>query len=163
MPKKSIPGNYFQADTLAELAGKIDVDAHGLIETAQWFSEFARLGVDDDFGRRANIWDRNRGGDPRNQPNPTLGTIERPPFYAMPFKASFLATKGGARTNAQAEVVDHDGAPIGGLYASGSVMANPFGSKGVGAGTTLGRCLTWGYIAALNALGVSRRDSDSPS
>ena len=38
-----------------------------------------------------------------------------------------------------------------GLYAAGNVMANCFGSKGVGAGTTLGPCLTWGYIAGLNA------------
>jgi 3-oxosteroid 1-dehydrogenase len=74
-----------------------------------------------------------------------------PPFYAMPFKASFLGTKGGPRTNQKAEVLDETDAPIPGLYAAGNVMANSFGSKGVGAGTTLGPCLTWGYIAGLNA------------
>jgi 3-oxosteroid 1-dehydrogenase len=47
----------------------------------------------------------------------------------MPFKASFLTTKGGARTNAKAEVLDHDGAPIPGLYAAGNAAANAFGSK----------------------------------
>ncbi|MFT5174214.1 MAG: 3-oxosteroid 1-dehydrogenase [Gammaproteobacteria bacterium] len=161
MPNKSFPGNYFQADTLTELAAKIAVDAHALVETAQRFSEFARVGVDTDFGRGASIWDRNRGGDPRSKPNPTLGTVERSPFYAMPFKASFLGTKGGARTNARAEVVDHEGVSIEGLYAAGNVMANPFGSKGVGAGTTLGPCLTWGHIAALNALGVAHDGGDS--
>ena len=155
MPKRSVPGNRFQADTLAGLAGQIDVDAKGLVETARRFTEFARDGVDAEFGRGASIWDRNRGGDPDNQPNPTLGSIDQPPFYAMPFKASFLATKGGARTNQRAEVLNHDGAPIFGLYAAGNVMANPFGSKGVGAGTTLGPCLTWGYIAALNAVGTA--------
>lgn len=151
MPKKSVPGNHFSADTLEELARLVDVDPDGLIETAQRFSAFARAGVDEDFGRGATIWDRNRGGDPRHGPNPTLGTIERPPFYAMPFKASFLGTKGGARTNAKAEVLDRNGAPIPGLYAAGNAMANSFGSKGVGAGTTLGPCLTWGYIAGMNA------------
>jgi 3-oxosteroid 1-dehydrogenase len=80
-----------------------------------------------------------------------LGTIERPPFYAMPFKASFLGTKGGPRTNEKGEVLDGNDVPIPGLYAAGNVMANSFGSKGVGAGTTLGPCLTWGYIAGLNA------------
>ena len=44
-----------------------------------------------------------------------------------------------------------DGSVIEGLYAAGNVMANCFGSKGVGAGTTLGPCLTWGYIAGINA------------
>jgi 3-oxosteroid 1-dehydrogenase len=154
MPAKSVPGNYFAADTLAGLAGKIGVDAKALVQTAHRFSEFARAGIDTDFNRGASIWDRNRGGDPANKPNPTLGSIDQPPFYAMPFKASYLGTKGGARTNQRAEVLNQDGAPIPGLYAAGNVMANPFGSKGVGAGTTLGPCLTWGYIAALNAMGT---------
>ena len=151
LPKKSVPGNYFKADTLKELAAQIDVDANGLEQTAQRFSEFARKGVDDDYGRGGSVWDRNRGGDPGHRPNPTLGTIEQAPFYAMPFKASFLGTKGGARTNERAEVLDQNDVPIPGLYAAGNVMANSFGSKGVGAGTTLGPCLTWGYIAGLNA------------
>jgi 3-oxosteroid 1-dehydrogenase len=153
MPKKSVPDNFFSAGTLQELARVIDVDPDGLAETARRFSAFARAGVDDDFGRGATIWDRNRGGDPRNAPNPTLGTIERPPFYAMPFKASFLGTKGGARTNEKAEVLTPDGTPIPGLYAAGNATAHFFGSRGVGAGTTLGPCLTWGYIAGTNAEG----------
>ena len=155
MPNKSIPGNHFQDDTLAGLAAQIAVESPGLAETARRFSDFARAGIDADFDRGASIWDRNRGGDPGHKPNPTLGTIERPPFFAMPFKASFLGTKGGARTNERAEVLYQSGEPIRGLYAAGNVMANSFGSKGVGAGTTLGPCLTWGYIAALNATGAT--------
>lgn len=151
LPKNNVPGNRFTAQTLEELARSIGIDPVGLSETARRFSAFARAGVDEDFGRGGSVWDRNRGGDPRNKPNPTLGTVEEPPFYAMPFKASFLGTKGGARTNERAEVLDLNGAPIPGLYAAGNVMANSFGSKGVGAGTTLGPCLTWGYIAGLNA------------
>jgi len=154
MPNGSIPGNRFQADTLAKLATMIDIDADGLVETAHRFSGFARAGVDDEFGRGASTWDRNRGGDPTHKPSPTLGTIEQPPFYAMPFKASFLGTKGGPRTNERAQVLHRNGEAIGGLYAAGNVMANAFGSKGVGAGTTLGPCLTWGYIAALSAVGI---------
>ena len=80
-------------------------------------------------------------------------SLPLPPQLTMPFKAGFLATKGGARTDARAQVLNKEGMPIKGLFAAGSVMANPFGSKGVGAGTTLGPCLTWGYIAAQNALG----------
>ncbi|MBT7286082.1 MAG: FAD-dependent oxidoreductase [Rhodospirillaceae bacterium] len=156
MPNKSVPDNYFTAATLEELAGKIDVDPDGLAATGRRFSAFARAGVDDEFGRGASIWDQNRGGDPDHKPNPTLGTIEQAPFYAMPFKAGFLATKGGARTNARAEVLNQEGEVIAGLYAAGNVMANSFGSKGVGACTTLGPCLTWGYIAALNAVGVAQ-------
>ena len=75
----------------------------------------------------------------------------------MPFKASFLGTKGGPRTNERGQILNHQGEAIAGLYAAGNVMANAFGSKGVGAGTTLGPCLTWGYIAALCALGIEKR------
>lgn len=154
LPNKSVPGNHFRADTLAELAGMIGVNPAGLEESARRFSEFARIGSDGDFGRGGTIWDRNRGGDPSHKPNPTLGTIEKPPFYAMPFKASFLGTKGGPRTNEKAQVLREDGTAIPGLYAAGNVMANSFGSTGVGAGTTLGPCLTWGYIAGMSAAGA---------
>jgi 3-oxosteroid 1-dehydrogenase len=152
LPKKTFEGVRFEAPTLAELAEKIGVDAAGLVETAKRFSAFAHAGRDDDFGRGASLWDRARGGDPAHKPSPTLGSIERPPFYAMPFKASYLGTKGGARTNQRGQVVNLEGEPIPGLYAAGNVMANAFGSKGVGAGTTLGPCLTWGYICGRSAM-----------
>ncbi len=151
MPKAKVPGNRFEAATLADLAAKIDVNAEGLVATARRFSDFAVAGRDDDFGRGGNLWDTARGGDPDHHPNPTLGTIDRAPFYAMPFKASFLGTKGGPRTDERARVLRPDGSVIAGLYAAGNVMANSFGSKGVGAGTTLGPCLTWGYIAGRDA------------
>ena len=160
MPKASVPGNRFEADTLDALAGQIGVDAVGLVETARRFSEFARAGKDEDFARGANLWDTARGADPAHKPNATLGSIEQPPFYAMPFKASFLGTKGGARTDERARVLRPDGSVIEGLYAAGNVMANSFGSKGVGAGTTLGPCLTWGYIAGRDAGGsIAGRDA----
>ena len=154
LPSKSVEGNHFRAETLEDLARQIGVDPDGLVATARRFSDFARAGRDEDFGRGASVWDRNRGGDPDHAPNPTLGTIETPPFYAMPFKASFLGTKGGPRTDEKARVLRPDGTAIPGLFAAGNVMANSFGSKGVGAGTTLGPCLTWGYIAGRAAMGL---------
>jgi 3-oxosteroid 1-dehydrogenase len=72
---------------------------------------------------------------------------------------SFLGTKGGPRTNAFGQVLDAYRRPIAGLYCAGNAMANPFGSKAVGAGTTLGPCLTWGYVCALDA--VAHLDSAS--
>ena len=48
--------------------------------------------------------------------------------------------------------ISTDGSVIDGLFCAGNAMANPFGSKAVGAGTTLGPCLTWGYICARTAL-----------
>ena len=150
LPKGKFEGTRFTDRTLEGLAGQIGLDPAQLVKTAQRFSEFARRGVDDDFGRGSTIWDRTRGVDPRQKPNPALGTIEDPPFYAMPFKPSFLGTKGGARTNPKGQVVNEDAQVIAGLYAAGNVMANPFGTKGMGGGTTIGPVLTWGYICGLN-------------
>ncbi len=153
LPKTNAFAACVSDRTLQGLARQISVDPAGLEETAARFSCFARAGLDEDFGRGDSFWDKYRMTDPSNEPNPTLGTIEMPPFYAYPFKASVLGTKGGARTNARAQVVDRQGEVIPGLYAAGNVMANPFGSKAVGAGTTLGPCLTWGYICGLEAHG----------
>ena len=150
LPSRKFPGVRYRDQTLAGLARQIDVDAQALVETARRFSAFARCGVDEDFGRGASIWDQTRLGDPDHRPSRTLGTIEAPPFYAMPFKPSFLATKGGARTNERGQVLDREDRVIPRLYAAGNVMANPFGSKGLGAGTTLGPCLTWGYVCGNN-------------
>jgi 3-oxosteroid 1-dehydrogenase len=35
-------------------------------------------------------------------------------------------------------------------------MANPIGTRSIGAGTTIGPNMTWGYVAALTALGNER-------
>ena len=150
LPPRRFEGVRFSDRTLEGLARKIDLDPAGLVATARQFSEFARTGVDPDFGRGASVWDREHLVDPDHGPSPTLGTIERPPFFAMPFKPSYLGTKGGPRTNERGQVLNEEGSVIPGLYAAGNVMANPFGSKGVGAGTTLGPCLTWGHICGLD-------------
>jgi 3-oxosteroid 1-dehydrogenase len=150
LPKGSPEGRLYKDNTLAGLARQIGLDPDTLAETAQRMSDFARKGVDEDFGRGNTIWDLYQGVDPRVSPNPALGTIELPPFYAFPFKPSILGTKGGPRTNAKGQVVNEDPEVIPGLYAAGNVMANPFGTKGVGGGTTLGPVLTWGYICGLN-------------
>jgi 3-oxosteroid 1-dehydrogenase len=146
LPAKRTPPRLFRAPSLRALAVEIGVDPAGLEDSAGRMNGFARSGVDEDFGRGSHIWDTATLGDPDHRPCPVLGSIERPPFYAVPFRASFLGTKGGARTNEHGQVLRGDGSRIAGLYAAGNVMANPFGSKGVGAGTTLGPCLTWGYI-----------------
>ena len=151
LPPRRPAGVRHEDRTLEGLARRIDLDPEELVASARRFSEFARSGIDRDFGRGASIWDREHLVDPGHGPNPTLGTIERPPFYAMPFKPSFLGTKGGPRTNERGQVLDREGMVIPGLYAAGNAMANPFGSKGVGAGTTLGPCLTWGHICGLHA------------
>jgi 3-oxosteroid 1-dehydrogenase len=147
------PGWFRKADNLAALAGKIDLDPAALTATVARFNGFVRAGRDDDFRRGETAWEMFYTGDKsRLNGNGALGTIEKPPFYAAPYHRAILTTKGGPRTNERGQVLRKDGSVIGGLYCAGVAMANPIGTKAVGAGTTIGPCLTWGYICGINLL-----------
>jgi succinate dehydrogenase/fumarate reductase flavoprotein subunit len=147
-----------RADSLADLAALEGIDATGLARTVERFNGFARSGVDEDFHRGESEWDR-AWGDPGRRPNPSLGTIEQGPFYALRLQAGAIGTKGGLRVDGQGQVLGAglpDGAAIPGLYAAGNVAACsvPWGYAGPGA--TLGPALTFGYVIG-RALAVAER------
>lgn len=138
---------YWKADTLAELAQLIGVDAAGLEHTVAKVNDYARTGVDPDFGRGGNVFDRYYG-DSNIKPNPCLAPLRKGPFYAMRMDAGDIGTKGGLLTNADAQVVRENGEPIAGLYAIGNCSASVMGTSYPGAGGTLGPALTFAYVAA---------------
>lgn len=138
---------YWKAPTLAELAAQIGVDAQGLEETARRMNEYARTGLDAEFARGGNVFDRYYG-DSNVKPNPCLAPIQKGPFYAMRLEAGDIGTKGGLLTNEHAQVVREDGTAIPGLYAIGNCSAAVMGTGYPGAGATLGPAMTFGYIAA---------------
>ena len=113
-------------------------------------ARFAQTGVDEDFGRGGNPYDR-VFGDPRHGPNPCLGPLAVPPFYAMAVYPGDLGTKGGIATDAAARALRSDGAAIPSLYAIGNSAASVMGRSYPGAGATLGAAMTFGYVAARHA------------
>jgi 3-oxosteroid 1-dehydrogenase len=137
------------ASTIASLAGLIALPSAALERTIERYNGFARAGADADFRRGESIWERYKSRSDAHGKNRTLGSIERPPFVAVSFNRAILGTKGGARTNERGQVLRRDGSIIPGLYCAGNAMANPFGTRAVGAGTSIGPCLAWGYICAL--------------
>jgi 3-oxosteroid 1-dehydrogenase len=151
---KVLEGNFFEKSTTLEgLAAKIGVDADGLTETVRRFNEFARTGKDLDFARGDSLQDRyytSRG----DGPNPSLGSIEEPPFYAVKIYPGDLGTKGGFRTDTRARVLTDADEIIPGLYAAGNCSAVVMGRTYPGAGGTIGPAMTFGYIAAEHALGT---------
>ncbi|MCP4595988.1 FAD-binding protein [Neptuniibacter sp.] len=149
-PDAPDPDWLIKAETLEDLAGKAKIDAKGLKATVERFNGFAREGVDPDFHRGASAYDK-WGGDANHKPNPSLGTIENPPFYAMSIVLGTLGTKGGPRTDVNGQVRHIMGGIIQGLYAAGNVMASTSGPGYGGAGNTIGAGMTWGYIAAKHA------------
>jgi 3-oxosteroid 1-dehydrogenase len=125
-----------------------------LTSTVARFNEFARTGRDEDFRRGDSAYDRYYG-DPRQHPNPCLGPLLKPPFYAFQIVPGDLGTKGGLRTDERARVLRDDGTPIPGLYAAGNTSAAVMGRSYAGAGATIGPAMTFGYLAALDLAAVT--------
>jgi len=136
-----------KAHNLEELAEKIDVDADNLKETVRKNNEYAQSGRDPEFHRGESYYDR-FNSDHRAEPNPCIGHIGKPPFYAMPLQPGDLGTKGGILTDKHARALNDAGEPIPGLYVIGNAAASVMGSKDPGSGATLGPAMTFGYLAA---------------
>lgn len=146
-PKAALESGFlFMGNTLDELAGQIGVDKEGLSRTIARFNDMARAGVDEDFGRGSTAYHR-FFGDPKLLPNPNLGPIERPPFYAVRIYPGDLGTKGGLLTDELGRVLDKQHEPIRGLYASGNTTASMMGRRYAGAGATIGPAMTFAYVA----------------
>lgn len=142
---------YWKAQTLAELAAQIGVDAAGLEDSARRMTEYARTGKDLDFDRGGNVFDRYYG-DPRLQ-NPNLGAIDKGPFYAMRLWPGEIGTKGGLLTDQDARVLDTQGRVIAGLYCVGNNSASVMGPAYAGAGSTLGPAMTFAFRAVAEMTG----------
>ncbi|WP_410468247.1 FAD-binding protein [Amycolatopsis methanolica] len=108
------------------------------------FNAAARRGEDPEFGRGQSPRDRHLG-DPAVTPNPCLAPVETAPFFAVPVHAGVLGTAGGLATDGNGQVVDHDGAPLPGLYAVGNCAATLFHDAYPGGGATLGSAVVRAY------------------
>jgi hypothetical protein len=129
-------GFFFQADTIEELAAKIQaghefqrVPLTYLKETVAKWNSYVDKGSDPEFARGSDA---------------PMYKISTPPFYAATVYPVWHDSYGGLRINGRAQVIDMQGEPIPGLYAGGE-------SSGGGNQHGLGRALVHGYIAGTNA------------
>jgi predicted oxidoreductase len=128
-------GFFFSADTLAELARKIEMryqrvpmPPDNLQRTVARYNSFVDSGTDDDFGK----------------PKP-LHKIATPPFSAAWATPVIHDTRMGLRINANCQVMDMNGLVIPGLYCGGE-SAGGFSQHG------LARATCQGYIAGRHAV-----------
>ena len=152
--RRGVRSMLIKADTLEALATKLNIPAGALTATVQRFNTNAQRGEDPDFGRGHQAYDRYYG-DPKVKPNPNLYPLLKAPFYAMPVNPGDIGTKGGIRTDANAQALNTAGQPVPGLYAIGNTAASVMGGSYPGAGATLGPAMTFGYVAARHALRVN--------
>lgn len=143
-------GYVIQAGSLDALAKKIDVPKLSLTATVERHDLFSETGIDEDFGKGSDAYQRNLG-DPSHGPNPCIGALGEPPFYALELLPGDIGASAGLMCDASARVLQVTGEPIPGLYACGADMESIMAGRYPGPGITLGPAMTFGYVAACHA------------
>ncbi|MDR0858536.1 MAG: FAD-binding protein [Oscillospiraceae bacterium] len=103
-------GNGYVADTLEELAEKIEVPADVLKATVERYNQVVASGDDTDFGKRKEM----------------LTPITQAPYYALKWGPSLLDVFGGALINDELNVIGADSETIPGLYAIGNAAGGMY-------------------------------------
>lgn len=106
------------ADTLADLARKIDVDPEGLEATVAAFNASIDTSVPFDATREDGRG--TRGLSPKK--SNWCQTIDTPPYLAYRVTAGITFTFGGLAVNRSAQVLNAGGQPIERLYANGDIL-----------------------------------------
>jgi 3-oxosteroid 1-dehydrogenase len=150
-PREWIDSGYMKtADTIEGLARECGLDPLALKATQERFNGFAERGVDEDFHRGRRKYD-GWFGDASHKPSASLGTIAKPPFYAIQIVPGDVGTAGGAVADEYGRALTADDQVIPGLYVTGNSSAPVTGRYYVGAGTSIGASFAFGYIAARHA------------
>ncbi len=123
--------------TPEELAKACGIDPAGLAATIERYNGFFADGIDQDFNRDLAMT------------MPFTGKR----YFALTTNSCVLATGGGLTINGNCQVLDTDDKVIEGLYATGNVSGSFFAGNYPRhiPGTSIGRAITFGYVAAEHA------------
>ena len=129
-----------QADTLEELAAKLDIDPQGMADTIKEYNAAVRT----DIPYNPTIKDgRCTEGLALNKTN-WAETLDTPPYYGWAVTTGISFTFGGVKINTRGQIVTNAQDPIPGLYAAGEMVGGLFyynypGGSGLSAGMVFGR------------------------
>jgi fumarate reductase flavoprotein subunit len=137
-------GLFVSADTLEELAHRIEVPVNTLKQTVHKYNADITGGFDQEYGRRHLVHEHG-----------TLRPIERPPFHAYPSTVAIFGTYCGLAVDSSMRVLNVFDEVIGGLYAAGEVVGG-FHGAGYMTGTALGKAAVFARIAVQSALAPRR-------
>ena len=130
-----------EADTIEGLVEKMGLPKETALASIKRYNEVVEKGVDEDFGK-----------DPAK-----LTSIVQAPFGAAKVGTGILVTCDGLKINTSMQVLDADRKPISGLYAagndSGGFFAHDYPIDVIG--VSLGRAVTFGWLAGENASKVA--------
>lgn len=126
-------GYIQQADTMEELAEKLNLPVDETVATWKHYNEMAADGKDTDFNKEPY----------------RLIAIDKPPYYGVRTGSWFLATIDGVRINTDMHAIDDEGDPIDGLYMVGNDSGGffCFTYPSLFVGLACGRTFTFGRRA----------------
>lgn len=145
IPYDKFNEKLIKADSIKDLANKLDVNAENLEKQVEIFNENAEKGYDEQFER-----------DPK-----TMRAFGEGPYYAIKMGYDVLNTQGGPERNTKAQILDTNNDPIPHLYGAGElggICANQYQGGG-----NLAECLIFGKIAGEQAAQVSDVVQDEAS
>lgn len=155
-PGADLPGWTVTARSVAGLAMMTGMPADNLAATIERWNAGCAAGVDRQFGRGENAYERFMG-DQDADGHPNLGPLDQPPYYAVRVLSGTIGTKAGPVTDAHARVLTAENRPVNGLYAAGNAAACWTADGYPGPGATLGVAMTMGYLAGRHAAAATRR------
>ncbi len=129
-------GRFVKADTIAELAGKLEMPAENLIETVNNHNKYMAEGKDPEFGR---------------QFTKVMIPLKEGPFYAIAQWPAVHHTMGGIRINKYAQVVDIWGNVVPKFFAAGECTGGVHGANRLG-GNATPSTIAFGRVAGTNAV-----------
>ena len=127
-------GYLQKADTIVELAEKLNIPADELEKTVARYNVLCAKGEDEDYGKSAH----------------RMTPVDTAPFYGIRTGAWHLTTLDGCRINTDMQVIREDGSVIEGLYATGDCTGGFFANNypNLFTGLACGRTMTFGRRAA---------------
>ena len=128
-----------RGESLADLAGKIGVDAAGLEETVAAWNGAVEKHADQAFGRTTGM---DRG-------------VTKAPFFAIHVHPAIHYTMGGIHINDETQVLDSNGKVIAGLFAAGEVSGGLHGNNRIG-GNSIAETVVFGRQAGIQAAKLAR-------
>lgn len=122
--------NFLRAETLPELAEKMNVPADNLEAAVAGFNAAVASGDDPEFGRQF-----------------LLRSIGKGPYYAMGAAGVTVVSPSGLQADDQLRVLRGDGTPIPNLYAAGEVLGfTRLSGKAFAGGMSLTPAMTFGRL-----------------
>lgn len=130
-------GYIQKADTMEELAEKLNIPVEATVETWNRYNMFAEQGKDEDYNKEPY----------------RLTSLTHPPYYGVRTGSWFLATIDGVSINTDMHAVDEAGRQIEGLFMVGNDSGGFFSVSypNLMTGLAAGRTMTFGRRAGMLA------------